>query len=97
MSAPSASETRSPLIANSEINACSTAVPSPAATSSAPTSLRPGSAHVRGWGVLEQVLLDRVAVEAGDGAQPAGDRRPRPTVGLHVPAEAFDVRPLRTE
>jgi hypothetical protein len=37
---PSASEMRSPLIANSEINACSAAVPSPAATSSAPTSSR---------------------------------------------------------
>jgi len=40
MSAPSASETRSPLIASSDTSACSIAEASPAATSSAPTSLR---------------------------------------------------------
>ena len=40
MSAPSASEIRSPLIASSEISACSFGAPRPAATSSEPTSLR---------------------------------------------------------
>jgi hypothetical protein len=40
MSAPIASETRKPFSANSEMSACSTAAPSPAATSRAPTSLR---------------------------------------------------------
>ena len=40
MSAPVASETRSPLSASREISACSAAGPSPAATSSAPSSLR---------------------------------------------------------
>ena len=40
MSAPVASETRSPFSASSEISACSTGGPSPAATSSAPSSLR---------------------------------------------------------
>ena len=40
MSAPRASEIRSPLIASSEIRACSFGAPSPAATSSDPTSLR---------------------------------------------------------
>jgi hypothetical protein len=40
MSAPNASETRSPLIANSDTSACSAGPPRPAATSSAPTSVR---------------------------------------------------------
>ncbi len=40
MSAPVASETRSPFRASSEISACSGGGPSPAATSSAPSSLR---------------------------------------------------------
>ena len=40
ISAPVASETRSPLRASSEISACSAGGPSPAATSSAPSSLR---------------------------------------------------------
>ena len=59
--------------------------------------IQPGSAHVRGRGMLEQVFLDGVPVEAGDGAQPAGDRGPRPPVGLHVPAEALDVGPPGSE
>ena len=40
MSAPVASETRSPFSASSEISACPAGEPSPAATSSAPSSLR---------------------------------------------------------
>jgi hypothetical protein len=40
MSAPVASEIRSPFKASSEISACSVGGPSPAATSSAPSSLR---------------------------------------------------------
>ena len=40
MSAPVASDTRSPFKASSEISACSAGGPSPAATSSAPSSLR---------------------------------------------------------
>jgi len=40
MSAPVASETRSPFSASSEISACSHGGPSPAATSKAPSSLR---------------------------------------------------------
>jgi hypothetical protein len=52
---------------------------------------------VGGRGVLEQVLLYGVAVEPGDGAQPAGDRRPCPARGLQVPAEALDVGPSGSE
>ena len=40
MSAPVASETRSPFNASREISACSADAPSPAATNSAPSSLR---------------------------------------------------------
>jgi hypothetical protein len=40
MLAPVASDTRSPLSASSEISACSAGRPSPAATSSEPSSLR---------------------------------------------------------
>ena len=40
MSAPVASDTRSPLSASREISACSAGAPSPAATRSAPNSLR---------------------------------------------------------
>jgi hypothetical protein len=86
MSAPGASEMRNPLMASSEINACSGAVPSPAATSNAPTSLRsrpkcvrlvvqPWSAYLRGWGMVKQVFFDGVAVEPGDRAQQAGNGR----------------------
>ena len=47
MSAPVASETRSPLRASREISACSAGGPSPAATSSAPSSLRSSAGGVR--------------------------------------------------
>jgi hypothetical protein len=35
--------------------------------------VQPGPAHVRGRRVVEELFLDGVAVESGDGAQPAGD------------------------
>lgn len=41
--------------------------------------------------MLEQLLLDGVAVEPGDRAQPARDGRPRPAIALHVTTETFDV------
>ena len=43
MSAPVASDTRNPFSASREISACSAGGPSPAATSSAPSSLRSGA------------------------------------------------------
>jgi hypothetical protein len=46
---------------------------------------------MRGRGVIEQFLLDRVLVEPGHGAQAAGDGRPGAAAGLQVPGEAFDV------
>jgi hypothetical protein len=42
--------------------------------------------------VLEKLLLDGVAVEAGDCAKPPGNRRASPATLLEVTAEALDVR-----
>jgi hypothetical protein len=47
--------------------------------------------------VLEKLLLDRVAVEAGDRAQPARDGCAWPPASFHVATEALDVRPPRPE
>lgn len=104
MSAPVASDTRSPLRASRETRACSVAVPSPAATSGAPTSLRsspvvwgfvvdPGPADVDGRGVLQQEFLDGVLVQARDGGQPPGDRGACPVGGFEVAGEELDVGP----
>jgi hypothetical protein len=87
MSAPSASEIRSPFIASREIKACSAEAPArrpPAALrlrcGPAPpreTRSPAGPAHVRGGRVLEKVFFNGVTVEPGDGAQPVGDRYDR--------------------
>jgi hypothetical protein len=45
----------------------------------------------------DQALLFSVAVEAGDRAQPAGDRGPRSAQGLEVAGEALDVGATGTE
>jgi hypothetical protein len=72
--------------------------PSPAATGSAPTSLRSRPKGVR---LIVQPwpahVLDRVPIQAADRAKPAGDPRPRPTVSFHVPAEGLDIRPTGSE
>ena len=83
MSAPIASETRRPLSASSEISACSAAGPSPAATRSAPTSLRsrpndmgfvvdPRAADLDCRRMGDQAFLLGVAVDAGHSAQSSG-------------------------
>jgi len=46
---------------------------------------------VNGRGVIEEFLLDGVAVEPGDGAQPPGDGGPGAAAGLQIAGEAFDV------
>jgi hypothetical protein len=43
--------------------------------------------------VVEQVFLDGVPVEPGDGAQPPGDGGLGPAAGLQVAGEALDVGP----
>ena len=53
--------------------------------------VQPGTADVRGRRVIEQVFLDRVPVEPGDGAQPPGHRGPGPAAGFQVAGEALDV------
>ena len=108
MSAPRASEMRSPLIASSDINACSRSGAEPGGDQQRTDFvavqadrvrlvIQPWPANVRGRGVLKQVFFDGVTIEAGDGAQPAGNGRPGPSFGLHVAAEAFDIRPPRGE
>jgi hypothetical protein len=47
--------------------------------------------------VLEKLLLDCVAVEAGDCAKPSGNRRTSSAALLEVAAEALDVRAPRLE
>ena len=42
--------------------------------------------------MLQKLLLDRVPVEPGDGAQPPGDGRAGPAAGFQFSGEAFDVR-----
>jgi hypothetical protein len=103
ISAPVASETRSPLRASREISACSPGGPSPAAPQQSAEFVavqaggvrlivQPGTAYMGGRGVLQQLLLDGVPIEPGDRAQPAGDRGPGPAAGFQVPGEALDVR-----
>jgi hypothetical protein len=50
-----------------------------------------GPPDVGGRGVVEQVFLDGVPVEPGDGAQPPGDGGPGPAAGLQVAGETLDV------
>jgi hypothetical protein len=40
---------------------------------------------------VEKFFLDGVAVEPGDGAQPAGDGGPGPAAGFQVAGEQLDV------
>jgi hypothetical protein len=41
--------------------------------------------------MIQEFLLDRVLVEPGDGAQPAGDGGAGAALGLEFSGEAFDV------
>jgi hypothetical protein len=56
-----------------------------------------GSAHMGRRGDRDQALLFGVAIEAGNGAQPAGDRGPGATQGLEVAGETLDVGATRPE
>ena len=46
---------------------------------------------MRGRGVIQELLFDRVLVEPGDGGEPAGDGGAGAAPGLEFPGEAFDV------
>jgi hypothetical protein len=50
-----------------------------------------GAAHMRRRRDRDQALLFGVAVEAGHGAQPAGDGGPGPAQGLEVTGETLDI------
>jgi hypothetical protein len=41
--------------------------------------------------MIQELFLDRVPVEPGDGAQPPGDGGPGPSAGFQIAGEAFDV------
>jgi len=51
----------------------------------------PRAADMDRRGVRDEAFLLGVAVEAGDRAQPAGDRRRRPNSSFELPAERLDV------
>jgi hypothetical protein len=59
--------------------------------------VQPGPADVRGRRVIQEFFLDGVPVEAGDGAQPAGDGGPGLAARFHVTAESLDVGSPRGE
>ena len=50
-----------------------------------------------GRGMIEELFLDRVVVEPGDGAQPPGDGGPGPAAGFQVAGETFDADATRLE
>jgi hypothetical protein len=50
-----------------------------------------GTADMGGRGVLEELFLDGVPVEPGDGAQPPGYGGARPPSRFQVAGEAFDI------
>ena len=49
------------------------------------------SADVDRWGVFDQAFLFGVAVEAGDRAEPTGDRGPGASASLQMAGEGLDV------
>ena len=53
--------------------------------------VQPRAADVGSRGPLEELFLDRVLVEPGDGRQPPGDGRAGPAAGFEVPGEALDI------
>ncbi len=57
----------------------------------------PRPADVGCRGMVEQVFLDRVPVQAGDGGQPAGDGGAGPSGSFEVAGEQLDVSTARRE
>jgi hypothetical protein len=53
--------------------------------------VQPGTAYVRGRGVVEELFLDRVLVEARDGAQPPGHGGTSAAPGFQFAGEGLDV------
>ena len=59
--------------------------------------VQPGPPDMGGGRVVEEFFLDGVAVEPGDGAQPAGDGGAGAAAGFQVAGEALDVRAAGAE
>jgi len=106
MSAPVASDTRSPSRASSESGRgrpAARARPRPGARRARTVRadgmgliVQAGSADVRGGRVVEEPFFDGVLVEPGGGAQPTGDRGPAAAARLQVAGETLDVGPAET-
>jgi len=54
-------------------------------------------ANMDRWRVIEKLLFDGIAVEAGDSAQAPSDRRASPAASFEVATEALDVGTSRVE
>jgi hypothetical protein len=101
MSAPIASETRSPFSAQGDQHVLG-GRPEPGSDQEGAELVavqgggvrlvvQPRSADVRGRGVVEEFFLDGVLVEPGDGAQPPGDGGAGAAAGLQFAGERLDV------
>ena len=103
MSAPVASETRTPLSASKEIERVLGGRAEPGSDQEGAELvavqgggvrliIQPRPAHVRGRGVVEELFLHGVLVETGDGAQPPGDGGAGAAACFQLTGERFDVR-----
>jgi hypothetical protein len=59
--------------------------------------VHPRLPDVRGQGMIQELFFDRVLVEPGDGAQPAGDSGAGAPFSFQLPGKAFDVGPADRE
>jgi len=59
--------------------------------------VQPRPADVHGGRMIEELFLDGVLVEPGDGAQPPGDGGTGTAAGFQVAGEALDVRAAGAE
>jgi hypothetical protein len=53
--------------------------------------IQPRSPDVRGWGMIQELFLDGVLVEPGDGGQPPGDGSAGAASGFQVTGEPFVI------
>jgi hypothetical protein len=51
----------------------------------------PRTSDVRGWGTVQEFLLEGTSVEPGDDGQPSGDGGAGPAYGFQFPGEGLDV------
>ena len=99
MLAPVASETRSPFRASREISACSGAPGGDQQGAELVAVqgdgvrliIQPRTPDMGSRGVVQELFFDRVFVQPGDGAQPAGNGSAGAAPGFQIPGEAFDV------